>query len=53
MSIKKVLLKTKDEKSNRDELFHYVEGKKIKGPHSGLTVDCSGLRENCTLLIGD
>ena len=36
-----------------NELWHYINGKKILGPCSGLRGDCSGLRGNCSGLFGD
>jgi hypothetical protein len=50
----KVLIKVKE------ELFYFIDGKKVSGAHSklygnclGLYGDCSGLYGNCSNLYGD
>ena len=36
-----------------NELWHYINGKKIPGPCAGLVGHCTGLVGNCTRMSGD
>lgn len=36
-----------------NRLFHYEDGKKVKGKTPALYGDCSGLYGNCSALYGD
>lgn len=37
----------------QQELYHYVDGKRIEGPNKNMSGDCSWLYGNCSRLNGD
>ena len=40
-------------KEQYEELYHFINRKKIKGIHKNLIGDCSGLKGDCSDLSGD